>query len=175
MGWDYLTVARPANAKQFLDEEFKEGLVASAMHGKNEYYAAYRSKNGDVFGMVVILDRKKGEFGWKSMDESMGPYYNNCPAKILDLLTAPTNEYALAWRNRCRANLTQKKTATTLKNGDVVKFEQPLSFGPYGTEQTFTVCKSGKTVRFQMEKNGMMCRITHWQTRPFTILHKAGA
>jgi len=173
MGWDYLTVARPTNAKEFLDKEFAEGLVASAMHGRNEYYAAYRAKNGDVFGMVVILDRKKGEFGWKSMDESMGPHYHNCPAKILDLLTAPTNEYALKWRNQCRANLLQKKSAKTVRNGDVVQFKDVLHFGPYGTEQTFTVCKVGKTVRFQMEKNGLLCRITKWQSRPFTILHEA--
>lgn len=175
MGWDYLVHTRPKNAKDFLDSEFKDVVIASAMHGRNEYYAACRSKKtGEVFGMVVILDRKKGEFGWKTMSEDMGPYYSNCPLNILGMLTPTDSTYANEWRERCRNNATFKKSVKKLQHGDVVKFNTPLSFGPYGKEDRFTVCKTGRTVRFQMEKNGMLCRITHWQTRPFTIIHKAG-
>lgn len=176
MGWDYLTIERPKSAKAFLDNEFKDVVIASAMHGRNEYYAACRSKkSNEVFGLVVILDRTKGEFGFKSMDESMGPFYINCPLNILDMLTPTTNKYATKWREHCRATAALKNSAKTVQHGDVVKFDTPLSFGPYGKEDRFTVCKDGSKIRFQMDKNGILCRITRWQQRPFTILHKAGA
>jgi hypothetical protein len=172
MGWDYLVHTRPAKAKDYLDKQFT-GLVASAMIG-NEYYAAIKMTNTDkVFGLVVIVDRKNGEFGYKSMDEQMGPYFYKCPDKILKLLSPTTNEHALKWREMCAKVREMKNAAKKIQTGDVIKFEDRLSFGAYGMEDTFTVTKKDRAVRFYMEKNGMLCRITNWKTRPFTIIHKA--
>lgn len=172
MGWDVLN-HKPVNAKQFLDKEFTRGLVKSAMIG-NQYYAAIKSeKTGEVFGLVVIVEQKRGEFAYKAMSEEMGPYFHKCPTSILKLLTPTTYEYAIKWRELCAQYHATKNATKTIKNGDVIKFTDVISFGPYGTEQTFTVRKDHRRVTFIMEKNGMLCRISNWRTRQFTVLHKA--
>jgi hypothetical protein len=39
-------------------------------------------------------------WGYKDVDETMGPHYSSCPASFLDMCTAPESEYAYAWRQR---------------------------------------------------------------------------
>ena len=54
--------------------------------------------------MVCLLDYRPNEYyniGYKDMEESEGPYYYNCPERILKLLTPTSNEYALRWRKKC--------------------------------------------------------------------------
>ena len=61
----------------------------------------------------------------------MGPCESECPARILDLLTATQNTYALAWRERCRACLSDRAARAakpTPKPGDVVVLAEPLLF-----------------------------------------------
>ncbi len=58
---------------------------------------------GEVFALVCLVRRNPKStdghaFGYKDMSESMGPWEDGCPAKILDLLTPTTSEYALDWR-----------------------------------------------------------------------------
>jgi hypothetical protein len=64
--------------------------------GKREVWAAVFKTYGQ--------DRKDPyfNFGYKGMDESMGPCYYDCPASILDLLTPTDSEYANNWREKCR-------------------------------------------------------------------------
>ena len=64
-----------------------------------------------VVAFVFLLGfRPKDEFdtGYKDMDETMGPYEAECPARILDKLTPTDHEYALQWRAKCRENLAKK-------------------------------------------------------------------
>lgn len=171
MGWTYMNNV-PKDAKAFLDKEMGGNLLASAKVGR-EYYAAVKSRVTDeVFAVIAVLDSKDG-FGFKLMDETMGPYFYNCPDKILKLLTPTDNTFALKWREQVMKFRTMKTAAKNIQNGNVIKFDEQISFGPYGYEDTFTVSKRGSVVRFYMEKNGMLCRITKWNTRPFTIQHKA--
>jgi hypothetical protein len=58
-----------------------------------------------VFGAVILTDRDGAGWGYKDMDETMGPVQSQAPALILDRLSATTSANALAWRARCRANL----------------------------------------------------------------------
>lgn len=96
------------------------------------FYAAVEQVNKEtgerqVWAAVIKVTQTRGEFGfcYKDMDETMGPYYYDCPAKILDLLTPTESEYANEWRARCRRNLEaaaeRKKLVrpgTVLKYGD---------------------------------------------------------
>jgi hypothetical protein len=52
---------------------------------------------------VYLLDREK-DYGWgyKPMDESMGPYYYGCPVSYLDQADEPVNETAVEWREKVR-------------------------------------------------------------------------
>lgn len=44
------------------------------------------------------------------MDESMGPYEDNCPKRILELLTPTDNKNANDWRERCWKKINSKKS-----------------------------------------------------------------
>lgn len=83
-------------------------------------------------------------FGIKEMDESAGPCEQECPARILDLLSplpeAPAegrdpHEYARGWRQHCRENLSNKaKTRKALKAGAIVTTPHPLRWDRQGFE-----------------------------------------
>ena len=61
-------------------------------------------------------------FCYKDMDESMGPYYTNCPERILKLLTPTEHEYALEWRRKCWAKIEAKKARPKIAPGTKLKF-----------------------------------------------------
>lgn len=76
------------------------------------FYAAVErvhKKTGEriVWAAVIKITHGRGDYGfcYKDMSEDMGPYYYDCPAKVLDLLTPTESEYAKAWRAKCRERL----------------------------------------------------------------------
>lgn len=88
-----------------LGEEFLE-LVLAAMRDRDVVYAAVQSGDSkEVWALVLILDRRGKRLCAKPIGEEMGPFDDHCPPEILDLLTAPSNDLARHWRNRCRARL----------------------------------------------------------------------
>jgi hypothetical protein len=52
---------------------------------------------------VYLLQRSQGSWGYKDMDESMGPYYYDCPVSYLDAADEPVSDTARDWRNECRS------------------------------------------------------------------------
>lgn len=82
-------------------------VLKSAMVGST-YYAAVRNKDGKVWAAVFLTcgrTRHDGTaWGYKDMDESMGPCEDKCPVSILDLLSPTDSQRANEWRDRCRKN-----------------------------------------------------------------------
>jgi hypothetical protein len=80
--------------------------VIDAVRNRRVIYAAVRSNDGqDVFGLVLLTERRDGMLYTKPITEDMGPSEDCCPARILNQLTEPSNQNALVWRRRCRARL----------------------------------------------------------------------
>lgn len=95
-------------------------LIKSAVVG-SVYYAAVQNRRGHIYGLVVLTQtNRRSEDGcnflYKDMSEDMGPYECDCPPSILKLLSPTDNEYALAWRERCKKKAEQKKSPTALAN-----------------------------------------------------------
>lgn len=93
-------------------------VLKSAMVGST-YYAAVQNKKGEVWAAVFLTcgrTRHDGtSWGYKDMDETMGPREDKCPASVLALLTPTDNENANKWREECRKNIARK--AEERKNG----------------------------------------------------------
>lgn len=135
------------------DAYFMEGLNAgyyrvekSAMIG-SVYYAAvtglkrYATIDGErkeeeipaaeqkTFAVVFLTQTNTKDyfdFFYKDMDETMLPYYFDCPKSILDLLSPTDNESALEWRRKCRERIAEKKSGNdigSLPIGTVIEFE----------------------------------------------------
>ena len=115
MGWLYMrSLEGHATPKAYLDAQFtydrdtgRSRVLASSLVGRRTYYAAVEwiptaSGEREVWGLICLVrynprDREGLVFGYKDMSESMGPCESECPGRILDLLTATENTYALAW------------------------------------------------------------------------------
>ena len=93
-------------------------VLKSAMVG-SVYYAAVENKDGKVWAAVFLTcGRTKWDgtaWGYKEMDETMGPCECKCPASILALLTPTDSQWANEWREKCRQNIAA--AADRRKNG----------------------------------------------------------
>jgi hypothetical protein len=78
------------------------------------------------YGLVWLISRKNGQFGYKSMTDCMGPYRWDMPKRLLDQLDqlAPNApQTALDWRAKCREKLAAKrKPPRELAPGQLVRF-----------------------------------------------------
>lgn len=147
MGWMWYAATHYKNGKvdrkAECDAYFMEGLnrgfyqvLKSSMVGKI-YYAAVKplkrcTDNGyedipeekqEVFAAIFITavdSRSNFDFGYKDMDETCGPFYNDCPKGILDLLSPTENENALAWRKACRENRKRNNQFSSMPDGSVL-------------------------------------------------------
>lgn len=199
MGWLFMprrSMGGHATAKAYLDDQFTftrpaddgttRGLevLASACRGNRVYYAAVQhivdGKPGDIFAVVCLVkwnprDKEGMVFGYKDMDETMGPHESECPVQILDLLTPTTRPYAVEWRARCRANLARK--ARPLRDGDRILFDEPMTFTDGYTAQEFIVVKVGRKLRLRAPERGGLYRMSRlkeraWSVVPATRVHK---
>jgi hypothetical protein len=92
---------RQRNTLEILRSELSSDceIVASCIRADCAYLAI---KRGDmVIGSVARLYRSRNELGIKWIDEDMGPYYHECPRRVLDCLTPTDSDYAKNWRASC--------------------------------------------------------------------------
>lgn len=157
MGWTGTHATHYKNGKvdrkAECDTYFSEGyrVVKSSMVGSTYYAAVEHTKKyigrdeedkpiyedipeseRKVFAAIFLtkIDSKDYfNFYYKDMDETCGPYVYDCPATILDLLSETDHEWALKWRQECRANIEKKKAArknpkslNNLPEGSVITF-----------------------------------------------------
>jgi len=141
MGWTFIPDYCPFMTRaQMIDMEFTHQPIASnptawgfhslAERGSTVYAIAWRQAPSEArhyFGCVFLTQRKRGEFGYKEMDESMGPYYFDMPVRMLEALEAlaPTEDTnARAWRDRVRQHhiAKRKRGADVAVAGQLVRF-----------------------------------------------------
>lgn len=115
-------------------------VIKSAMVGSVYYAAVTTEKPGkdmEVWAAVFLTcGRVKHDgciWGYKDMDETMHPYYYDCPASILALLTPTDSKCANEWREGCRRKIAER--AERRKNGP-----KPL-YAPKGV----TITAQGKS------------------------------
>jgi hypothetical protein len=133
-------------------------VLLSALVGMREYYAAVEltrpGQPRQVSAAMWLVEIGRGDarnsWGYKDMDETMDPFYYQCPAKILDLLTEPLNEGAAAWRQKCRDTIARRKTARGVRVGQRIRLKTPLRFSNGTTLDRFEVVRhpSGRGVAF---------------------------
>ncbi len=120
----------------------KHTIIASATVGSTWYAALeiVRASGERSVVALVCLTTRRGGFGYKDMDETMGPNECSCPARILDLLTETDSEYAIEWRKRCRDAGKAKSDARQAmpKPGDRIVFNAPLNYRSF-EDADFTV------------------------------------
>lgn len=121
MGWTYQraknyksngSVDRKAECDALINyttDKVQQKVLKSSMRGTVYYAAVERIEDGtrQVWAAIFLTagqDRSDPyfNFGYKDMDETMGPFNYDCPVSILDLLTPTDSENANIWRQKCR-------------------------------------------------------------------------
>jgi hypothetical protein len=128
-----------------------------------EFYALCERQDGERDIFVALIkgtkptNRKSGEFGYKSMCESVHPYAYNCPERLLSQ-SSDQSEHAIDWREKCRKLRKEKslqaKVLKSLKAGDKLL----TSFGElifqYRHKSTQFIAErvdNGKTFRYNVK------------------------
>lgn len=212
MGWSY--GPKPGNVKQYLMDlytwngEFctSRALACRIVQLRTAYLAVERMHTATntrrVWAAVVLLDYRPTDeygFGYKDIDETMGPYDAACPEDILRLLTPlpaaqvytcvsadrwerDYRDQAKQWRRRCWHLIRCRAESATIKPGDRLRFNDALTISRLGRVDTFdyvgSVPRFGRTVRnvFRPVSNGTAVlasdvRIPDWRTRGWIRIH----
>jgi hypothetical protein len=134
-----------------------------------------------VFAAVILISNtQKHGFGYKEMDESVGPYECDCPDRIMRLLSPiediPSPSYAAEWRARVAARKTADAELRTkrkqLRPGSIVTLEREVSFRD-GTKATAFRMRfvRGKTPVFEpIDRPGFLCRLSASSIAAATIM-----
>lgn len=114
MGWTFLYNA--PEKRHVIEECLRNGgrveCVKKAVHG-NELWTIWHDKETDKKHIILfLLAKQDGNWGYKDISESMGPYYHKCPLSFLKEVPETNPD----WRARVRAY-----HAETTKSRDLLK------------------------------------------------------
>jgi hypothetical protein len=103
MGWSYGWKSKEELIRHLLAPEgYNPGtqILASRLpNGGRELWILFQRPNGEKVIAVELLERIGAEWGYKSMSESMGPYYYQVPLEWLGQVPAVN----LEWRRQVYA------------------------------------------------------------------------
>jgi hypothetical protein len=121
MGWLFsYEWDSPRAIQESLNRQRRLPIVAQAatLAGKH-LWTVYQMPDGRRFISLDLIKHNNGRWGYKDMNEDMGPFYYDCPLKLLDVAGAPPTEDAAKWR----AEVLRRKQAAakrkTFRRGDV--------------------------------------------------------
>ena len=157
------------------DGESRASRVLGAARVANTVYMAVKvtekaTGRSYVFAAVILISNtRKNGFGYKDMDETMGPCACACPDRIMRLLSPvediPNPSYAAAWRARVAthktANAEVRAKRKTLQPGSIVTLECAVTFRDGTTASTFRMrFVRRKTPVFEpIDRPGFWCRL----------------
>jgi hypothetical protein len=159
--------------------------VLGAARVSNTVYMALKSTDkatgqSYVFAAVVLISNtQKDGFGYKDMDESVGPCECACPDRIMRLLSPiadiPNPGYAADWRARVAA---QKTAAVQLRTkrkrlmpGAIVTLQNEVRFRDGKTATAFRMrFFQRKTPIFEpLDRPGYWCRLSRASLAAATV------
>ena len=177
MGWLYMrSLGIHAGPCEYLDAQFTfEGtecrccVLRSALVRLRTYYAAVERVQADgdrqVSAVVCLVrynpnDREGYVFGYKDMDENIGPVESECPVVILDLLTRGEGGRAAGRGPRPRP-------------GQTVVSDEPIAFRDGRRLDRLVVAehpRSARMVLFRDLEGRGLYRITKLSDRAYRIV-----
>lgn len=184
MGWTFTRRHDGMTDAAFFAAEFPSiTFLDSAKVGSTFYAKCTRttaSGERPVFAVVILTknDSRAADgynFGYKEMDETMGPCECAAPLRLLDGLTEPDGEYARNWRERVRAYHRDRAAFQKAKPrpGQVIELKEPVRFNDGETAQRFTVTtiqRRGKNRTYYQRADGTLCRIAGLQRIGFSVV-----
>lgn len=113
MGWygtEGVVGSTPDDIRAWLEAETGTVFEDFAAHGASnangavqiDCYATVRRQNGEILGVVFLVEWRGDTTGYKAISEDMGPYYWRMPERMLRTLRPePYGELSAKWRAEC--------------------------------------------------------------------------
>lgn len=155
-------------------------VLASSCVQNRVYYAAVEQAldgvPGPAFAVICLVrwNTRASDghvFGYKDMDETMGPCETECPERILQLLGPSDNEHALDWRRRCLARLRRRARRPSLEDGMRIRLAEPMKFTDGHEGDEFVIEKIGRRLAFRSPA-GRRYRISNFAERRWSVVHQ---
>ena len=115
MGWLFSHFTKKDLLEDILEDR-SEGervnrILKHSLRGQTLYTLHETGLEGDTTKWIGVfrLAKQDGLWGYKDMDESMGPIYYDCPLYMLKEADPPANEYARQWREEVRVQAEKRK------------------------------------------------------------------
>lgn len=158
MGWLFCEPTRKQLVDRIMGDHFagEHVVIKDHSHQGNKLWVlyAYRHDPDNRFIVLYLLagtPRRPGEYvsnpwGYKDVDESLGPTHYGCPERLLKQSTC-NHDYAVAWRDECRkANAHEakrKKYVKALQRSDTFRYGEKRATYLYdNTGSAFVVAKN---------------------------------
>lgn len=115
MGWLFSHYSKKDLLEEILQDR-SEGervnrVLRHSLRGQTLYTLHETGLEGETTKWIGVfrLAKQDGMWGYKDMDESMGPIDYDCPLYMLKEADPPANEYARQWREEVVAHAERKK------------------------------------------------------------------
>lgn len=180
MGWTFQHRDRGVPDLEWWRREFGAERVIDSASVLGASFLAWRTEDDKVVA-VVCLTRWVNEqynYGYKEMDEGMGPGEDRCPERIFKMLSpldevydpgSSSHQWASEWRVKVQARLDARKARPKVKKGSVVRFKEPLPFTDGSTHDTFVY---EANTSFRGEHGYGRYRISNWRSRPYEVVQQ---
>ena len=187
MGWTSLHKDYGMTVDEFFEKEFESTDFKFASKGAlvnmSEYYrAVYIPSKKQYFALVCRVHFERDSyynFSYKDMDESVNPYYYNCPARIMKIVeqSEPCNDWSKEWRETVHKVLSRKEMVKSLAMGTVIKFKKPFCFGNDVEEDTFRIVDGNpygkrRTKGLRSVHHGFRANIRNWKGMDFEVVER---
>ena len=165
MGWTAGALSQPFTARAAIEfdlgADFTARVIDTVRYGTVIYAAVRSREDQEIWGLVLLAERRAGILYTKPISEDMGPAEDRCPARILDLLSEPSNDHARQWRERCRARLAKPRP----RKGQTRRFHQAAHVHQRRGTQHVHLPRRLAVSHY----HGCECHIRCWQELQFTM------
>jgi hypothetical protein len=125
MGWTFNT--RRQNKAEFVAEmraaKLTPGyaILRDALVGNN-LWQLVQHPQGFKYVSLIRMEQDAGCWGYKGLDETVGPNYYDCPLSLLDAADEPRSDWAKTFREKVREYHAANKARATLTAGARVQY-----------------------------------------------------
>lgn len=123
MGWLFYARDKAEIVKELASDGETCKCLRYTVRG-NVFYGVYEVvKPGEPVARFIgvhLLSKSDGRWGYKAMDESMQPYYYDCPLEYL-IYSTQEDAGSKAWREKVKEHHAAKKVKRSIRCGDIVR------------------------------------------------------
>lgn len=117
MGWTFAhyDIGRKAHIEQLTSQAHFGPSYTPLEHrvcGNHIWQLVRQESTGRKFiTLDLIAKERNGGWGYKSMDETWGPHFYDCPLSLIEKADPPMDERAAAWRTAVQVHHRDRKAA----------------------------------------------------------------